>query len=46
MQGHAFANRFSRDWSLLKEEKECFRGYPGYQQEPPAVTASIMSEPR
>jgi hypothetical protein len=32
-QGHAFASRFSRDWSLLEEEKERLRGYPGYQQE-------------
>ena len=32
MQGHAFANRLSRNWSLLEEEKERLRGYPDDQQ--------------
>jgi hypothetical protein len=32
MQGHVFANRFSREWSLLEEEKERLRGYPDDQQ--------------
>ena len=32
IQGHASANRFSRDWRLLKEEKDCLCGYPGDQQ--------------
>jgi hypothetical protein len=32
-QGHAFANRFSRDWSLLEEEEERLRGYPCDQQQ-------------
>ena len=33
MQGHVFANRFSRDWSLLEEEKERLGCYPCDQQE-------------
>ena len=32
-QGRAFANRFSRDWSLLKEEKERRCDYPGRDRE-------------
>jgi hypothetical protein len=32
-QGHAFANRFSRNWRLLEEEKERLRGYPSDQEE-------------
>ena len=33
MQGLVFANRFSRDWSLLKKEKERLCGHPDDQQE-------------
>ena len=32
-QGHAFANRFSRNRRLLEEEKERLRGHPDDQQE-------------
>jgi hypothetical protein len=32
-QEHAFANRFSRDWRLLKKDKKSLRGYPNDQQE-------------
>ena len=31
-QGHVFANRFSRDGTLLEKEQECLRCYPGDQQ--------------
>jgi hypothetical protein len=31
-QGHAFANGFSRDWSLLEEDKKCLCGYPDDQE--------------
>jgi hypothetical protein len=33
MQGHVFANRFSRERSLLEEEKQRLRGHPDDQQE-------------
>jgi hypothetical protein len=32
-QEHAFANRFSRDWRLLKKDKNRLRGHPNDQQE-------------
>jgi hypothetical protein len=32
-QGHAFANCFSRDWSLLEKDKKRFCGQPDDQQE-------------
>jgi hypothetical protein len=32
-QARAFASRLSRERSLLQEEKDCLRGYPGYQKE-------------
>ena len=33
MRGHAFANRFSRRWRLLKKDKKRPRGHPDDQQE-------------
>ena len=32
-QGHAFANRFSRNWRLLEKDKQRLRGHPNDQQE-------------
>jgi hypothetical protein len=32
-QGHAFANRFSKDWRLLDEEQHTFRGDHGEKRE-------------
>jgi hypothetical protein len=33
MRGHAFANRFSRDWRLLKKDKKRLGSHPNDQQE-------------
>jgi hypothetical protein len=32
-QGHAFANRFSRDRRFLEKDKQCLCGHPDDQQE-------------
>jgi hypothetical protein len=45
-QGHAFANRVSRNWRLLEEKQESFGCHLCNQQERAAMIPSINSDPK
>jgi hypothetical protein len=45
-QGHAFANRLSRDWRLLEEEKHRLCSYPDDQEKRAAVTTAYPGLPQ